>query len=221
MKRIFLLLLGFSSIGLLQAQIGVYTDSPKATLDVYANSIDGSTAEGMSAPRLTLSELASKDSKYQADQTGSIVYITNVTGTATSKTRNIISAGYYYFDGTLWQTVGPDTGFEFIYKPSLLLPTDISDPAYNSSTQTFTIDLYSNYAGQYGMTNSSTSIKSPSATSLPVLKSTDFEYLITYYDNTVYQSVAVSPAGVLTYKLPATPPTITDKTYMNIIFKIK
>lgn len=221
MKRIFLLLLGISSIGLLQAQVGVYTDSPKATLDIYANSLDGSTAEGMSAPRLTLSELASKDSKYLADQTGALVYITDVTGTATNKTRNIISAGYYYFDGTLWQTVGPDKGFKFIYKPSLLLPTDTSDPAYNSSTQTFTVDLYSNYAGQYGMTNSSTSIKSPSATTLPVLKTTDFEYLVTYYDNTVYQDVAVSPAGVLTYKLPATPPTITDKTYMNIIFKIK
>lgn len=220
MKRIILLMLGISSIGFIQAQIGVNTSTPQVSLDIQAAATDATTAEGMSAPRLTLTQLASKDARYASDQTGALVYVTDVTGTATTKTRNVISIGYYYFDGTLWQTVGPDKSLKFFYMPSIVLPTSTSDPAYNPGTQTFTIDLYGIYSIQFGMTNTGASIKSPSATSLPVIASSNIEYLITYFDNTVYQNVAVSNAGVLTYQLP-TVFTVSDKTFMNILFKVK
>ncbi len=220
MKRIILLMLGISSIGLVHAQIGVNSTDPKVTLDIHAGTIDASTAEGLTAPRLTLAQLAAKDAKYTSDQTGTIVYVTSMTGTATTKTRNVIAAGYYYFDGTLWQAMAPDPALRFFYMPSIVLPTNTSDPSYNAATQTFTIDLYQAYSNQFKLTNSANTSKSPGATALPVSASNSLEYFITYYDNTVYQNIALTNTGVLTYKLPATF-TISEKTFMNIVFKVK
>lgn len=220
MKRIILLMLGISSVGFTHAQIGVNSTTPKVTLDIQAGSVDATTAEGLTAPRLTLAQLAAKDAKYTSDQTGTIVYVSSMTGTATAKTRNVIATGYYYFDGTLWQAVAPDPALRFFYMPSIVLPTSTSDPAYNASTQTFTIDLYQAYSNQFKLNNSTNTSKSPGATALPVSASNSLEYFITYYDNTVYQNLALTDAGVLTYKLPAVF-TLSEKTFMNIVFKVK
>lgn len=213
-------MLGFTSIGFLHAQIGVNSTTPKVTLDVEAGATDATTAEGLTAPRLTLTQLASKDAKYGADQTGTLVFVTNASGTATTKTRNVIAPGYYYFDGTLWQTTAPDAATRFFYMPSVVLTTNITDPSYNAGTQTFTFDLYTAYANQFGMVSPVTTVKNPSATSLAVSSSASLEYFVTYYDNSVYQNVAITNAGVLTYKLvPGF--TFTGKTFMNIVFKVK
>lgn len=220
MKRIILFLLAISSIGFIHAQIGINTTDPHVTLDVQAAATDGTTAEGIAAPRLTLAQLALKDSKYTLLQTGAIVYVTNLTGPTTAKTINVISIGNYYFDGTLWQTMGPDQSLRFFYMPSTPLPVDTSDPSYNAGTQIFTIDLYTSYANQFGLTNSTNSTKNPTGSSLPVISSSALDYFITYFDNTVYQNVAVSDAGVLTYQLAAVF-TITNSTFMNILLKVK
>ena len=220
MKRIILFILGISCIGFLQAQIGVNTNEPKVSLDVHAGSVDATTPEGLSAPRLTLAQLSSKDAKYLSDQTGALVYVTDVTGTTSAKTRNVIAVGYYYFDGTLWQAMAPDPALRFFYMPSIVLPTNTSDPSYNAATQTFTIDLHQAYSNQFKLTNSANTSKSPAATALPVSASNSLEYFITYYDNTVYQNIALTDAGVLTYKLPASF-TLSEKTFMNIVFKVK
>ena len=81
-------------------------DLPAATLDVVATKTDGSTAEGVIAPRLTLAQLKAADARYLAAQTGAIVYVTDATGGTTAKTANVTAAGYYYFDGTVWQKMG-------------------------------------------------------------------------------------------------------------------
>lgn len=220
MKRFFLLILGLSSIGFLHAQIGVNSNEPKVTLDVHAKATDGTTAEGLTAPRLTLAQLAAKDAKYIIDQRGTIVYVTNVTGTTTAKTKNVISVGYYYFDGALWQSMGPDPATRFFYMPAVVLPTNTADPAYNAGTQIFTIDLYSAYSKQFKLTTPSTSAKSPGATAIPVSASNSLEYFITYFDNTVFQNVQLTDAGKLTYKLVAGF-AVSEKTFMNIVFKVK
>lgn len=212
-------MLAFTSIGLLHAQIGVNSTTPKVTLDVEAGATDATTAEGLSAPRLTRAQLASKDARYGADQIGTLVFVTSIaTGTATAKTINVIAPGYYYFDGALWQTTAPDPATRFFYMPSVVLTTNTADPSYNAATQTFTFDLYTAYANQFGLIGPAT--KSPSATTLPISASAALDYFITYYDNSVYQNVAVTNAGVLTYKLAAGF-TFTGKTYMNIVFKVK
>jgi hypothetical protein len=90
----------------LQAQVGINTETPKATLDVVAGKTDGTTAEGIIAPRLTLAELKSADSQYAANQNGTFVYVTDVAGSTTTKTASVTAVGYYYFDGNVW------TGFK-------------------------------------------------------------------------------------------------------------
>ena len=148
----------------------------------------------------------------------------HVEGMTVYNTANVgdVTAGHYYNDGSKWIKIATEESAavpSFFYMPSMLLPTDISDPSYNSVTEIFTINLHSNYAAQFGLTNS-VSVKDPSASVLPVLANNKLEYFITYYDNSVFQNVSVSDTGILTYKLASTY-TITEKTFMNIVFKVK
>ncbi|MDR1763559.1 MAG: hypothetical protein LBR64_06375, partial [Dysgonamonadaceae bacterium] len=83
-------------------------DEPKATLDVRKG---GTKADGIIAPVLTGNELKGNDSKYGTDQTGAIVYVTAAASPTTTKTANVTAAGYYYFDGSVWQSLkGTDGG---------------------------------------------------------------------------------------------------------------
>ncbi len=85
------------------SQVGINTTDPKATLDVVAKATDATTAEGIIAPRLTGNELKGKDALYNTDQKGAIIYATAAASPTTAKTINITTAGYYYFDGSVWK----------------------------------------------------------------------------------------------------------------------
>lgn len=85
------------------SQVGINTESPKATLDVNAGFKDGRTAEGIIPPRLTGEQIKLADSKFGEDQIGAMVYATSPVSTPSDKTKNITVSGYYFFDGTLWQ----------------------------------------------------------------------------------------------------------------------
>jgi hypothetical protein len=88
------------------SQIGVNTSTPQTTLDITAIETDGSTAEGIIAPRLTGDQIKGKDARYMLAQTGAIVYATQaVVGVPAGKTVNITTKGYYFFDGILWQKI--------------------------------------------------------------------------------------------------------------------
>lgn len=106
MKKVFLLICLSIGIGTnIWSQVGVNTESPKATLDVMALPDVSSAIDGLIAPRLSGSQLQSKNSLYTSDQVGVIVYAESASpnaGVTTDKTRNIILPGYYYFDGTVW-----------------------------------------------------------------------------------------------------------------------
>ncbi|MFV0531288.1 MAG: hypothetical protein ACK5MD_07590 [Flavobacteriales bacterium] len=83
-------------------QVGVNTQAPKATLDVVAKKTDGTTAEGVIAPRLTGDQIKAADAQYGVAQEGTLVYATVAVNNATTKTVNITKEGYYYFDGSVW-----------------------------------------------------------------------------------------------------------------------
>lgn len=87
-------------------QVGINTSDPKATLDVAAYTTNSSTAEGIIAPKLTRNQLISKDLIYNSDQKGAIVYVTDLSGILTNKTSQVTNVGYYYFDGSVWQSFG-------------------------------------------------------------------------------------------------------------------
>ncbi|SDI08497.1 hypothetical protein SAMN05421846_10423 [Chryseobacterium taeanense] len=83
-------------------KVGIGINVPNATLDVKAAS-NGSTPEGIIAPRLSLTALQLYT--YTSAQTGAIVYVNSASGTPTGQTANVTAVGYYYFDGTNWQKV--------------------------------------------------------------------------------------------------------------------
>ena len=90
------------------AQVGINNTSPQATLDITAKATDGSSPQGIIAPRLTGDQIQAGDGQYKAAQTGAIIYATAAVTTPSAKTANISSQGYYYFDGSVWQKIGVD-----------------------------------------------------------------------------------------------------------------
>ena len=213
----------------LNAQVGVNTEDPHATLDIVAKKTDGTTAEGFISPRLTGDQIKAADANYGTAQNGTLVYATVAVTTPSAKTINVKKPGYYYYDApnSVWVAVGAATD-EWFYMPAFLIPTDRNDlvgiTTYDSGTSTFSVNLYTEYTSQFGSGLMRTNrVSSPSAAvALPVAVSTasGLDYYVTYFDDTVFDAVAVDDAGVLTYKIKPDA-VITEQTYMNIIFKVK
>lgn len=98
-------------------RVGINTTTPKTTFDVNGKK-DGSgnllttDITGMQAPRLTRAELTAKgNTLYGTDQKGALIYVTDITGgNSLSQRINITAAGYYYFDGSVWQPIASGTG---------------------------------------------------------------------------------------------------------------
>lgn len=86
------------------AQVGIGTATPAATLDIVADAATTTVVDGIIAPRLSLAALVAKSAVYGAGQEGTIVYIDDATGATNAATALISSTGYYYFDGAIWQT---------------------------------------------------------------------------------------------------------------------
>ncbi|HWV69781.1 tail fiber domain-containing protein, partial [Chitinophaga sp.] len=94
------------------AQVGIHTTTPKSSLDVSGKTdtlgnLLSTDITGLQAPRLTRSQLTDKgDTLYGADQTGAMIYITDISGGDVLAQRvNITAVGYYYFDGNVWQKI--------------------------------------------------------------------------------------------------------------------
>lgn len=111
MKKITFLIGFLAAVTNLYAQVGINTPNPQTSLDVVGNVTSTSSKDGISAPRITRQQLASKIAgNYAAAQVGALVYVTDVTtptGTTPSlaQTVEITTIGYYFFNGTLWKNV--------------------------------------------------------------------------------------------------------------------
>ncbi|MGV0924022.1 hypothetical protein [Empedobacter tilapiae] len=92
-------------------RVGIGTTSPNASLDVTKSTINqASTVDGIRPPNMTRVELANKTgTTYGTAQTGTIVYVYDVsgvtTGTSSSQITYIKAPGFYNFDGTTWQPI--------------------------------------------------------------------------------------------------------------------
>lgn len=85
------------------AQVGININQPQATFDIVGSPSNPGKLDGVIAPRLTGIQLKAKN--YTAAQTGAIVYVTAAETTPTGQTVDVVSSGYYYFDGSKWSSL--------------------------------------------------------------------------------------------------------------------
>ena len=112
MKKILTISIISLSVHFLQGQsgnVGINTTTPVATLDVNGFAADTAKLDGIIAPRITGNQLRAKN--YTTAQTGSIVYATLPDTSPAGQTINVTSAGYYYFDGTIWQKLSSTANY--------------------------------------------------------------------------------------------------------------
>ncbi len=193
-----------------QVTIGSNTPPHKDALLDLMEEAGGTSAKGVLMPRVSLSSTVLAD-PMENHVAGMTVYNTN--------TAADVIPGYYYNNGTRWIRLVAETD-RFFYIPSIVLPTDTGDPSYDDVLKQFSLNLYGIYAGQFGMTDLTTTVKSPSAATLPVFASDKLDYFVIYYDKDVFEIVSLSDTGVLVYKL-VDGYAISEKTYMNIVLKVK
>jgi hypothetical protein len=235
MKIKLLVLVNFLLIKHLFAQVGIGTDSPSATLDVSIDSnYKAGDKAGVAFPLMTGNQIEAMSTTNL--KAGTIVYANSI---STNTNPDVDTVGLWYWTGSSTKKWEPlflahKSVVSYFYAPSIVLPTtsigvsanSADDISYNSSTTTYRVNLFSMYQKQFSMQGEVATIKSaiknPTATTLPTFKSTDLDYYITYFDNTVFvpSTIAISNDGVLTYQI-ASKPAITENTFMNIVYKVK
>lgn len=227
----------FSTI--LYGQIGINTPLPQATLDIVGDPANTTKLDGVIAPRLRGDDLAAKT--YTTAQTGAIVYVTAAVTAPLplTQTTNVTSVGYYYFDGTVWKSIGgggsaatslqSGTGLtvlgtgasatpynvdmkpaiKFMYMPSISINT--SAPGTG-----LTRNLYGEYTAQFG----TPAAQNPGSASapIPVFAASDLNYYVTYYDHSVFANVSITDDGTLNYDIIG---NATACSFINVVFVLK
>ncbi|MDR1343754.1 MAG: hypothetical protein LBJ39_00215 [Tannerellaceae bacterium] len=177
---------------------------------------------GLGLPRVTLTSLtslapflASATTAQMKDRTGLMVY--NISAA------NNFKPGIYVWNGAKWTTTGE--GVKYFYMPSV-----------NISATTGTgkqFNLYQAYKDQFdkttnGSTGPQTWVSSnntlafvPSPESDRLYAYSELDYVITYYDKSVFSNISINTSGMMTYTVAAASPNITSATYFNIVFVVK
>ncbi|GEM_PF-1234328 len=90
--------------------VGINSTNPQVTFDVNGTASTVAAADGMRAPRITLAQLNAKTG-YNTNHIGALLYVTDLTGGSTvAATAQVTTTGYYYFDGSAWQSVVAKSG---------------------------------------------------------------------------------------------------------------
>ncbi len=98
--------------------VGINTTSPKVTLDVTGQPTNTTILDGITAPRITGTQLRAKT--YTSEQLGTLVFVTTADTAPAGQTIDVRASGYYYFNGTKW----------------ILVNSNASEPWYSASTST-------------------------------------------------------------------------------------
>lgn len=123
MKSIFFILF-FYSVLQLNAQTGINTIDPKATLDVVGQPSSITVMDGIIPPRLTGDQLQAKT--YTSDQNGAITYATQASSSPAGQTINVTSAGLYVFNSILNQWIALSSNTANSYSKNVFC--DTNDP---------------------------------------------------------------------------------------------
>lgn len=237
-RNLFSLIFALAFSALYYSQVGINTNTPQATLDVVGDPANASKLDGVIAPRLTGDQLSAKT--YTGSQTGAIVYATAPAGTLSGQVINVSAAGYYYFDGTVWKSIGSGgtggstalqsgtgltvtgtgataTPYNVDMKPAIkfmYMPSITIDTSILGTA--FTRNLYGEYTAQFG----TPSAQNPgsSGAPIPVFAATDLNYYVTYFDPAVFANVSISDAGTLTYDVIG---SASACSFINVVFVLK
>jgi hypothetical protein len=109
MKDIFVALFVSCSLFTSAQNVGINTNTPATTLQVVGAPTVVTTADGITFPKLTGDQLKAKDNAYTATENGTVVYATSAVSVASAKTINVIAAGLYYFNGSVWAPLSLST----------------------------------------------------------------------------------------------------------------
>lgn len=141
-------------------RVGIGNANPMATLDVAGNPTNTTSPDGVIVPRITRAQLIAK-TVYGTNQTGAMIYITDLSGTVNAQTANVTATGLYFFNGTVWQKVIQDSvanSYMFVRataQQTVNLNSNInfstidsqtgSDISFNTSTSVFTLKAGKTY----------------------------------------------------------------------------
>lgn len=98
MKKIYLIAFTSFLLTSFNAQVGINTERPKATLHVHEKP-DLNYPDGLILPRISGDSLRLKDNAYGLDQNGLLIYVTSPTTNNSLKTLNVDKEGMYMYDG--------------------------------------------------------------------------------------------------------------------------
>jgi hypothetical protein len=231
-----------ASVGGVHSQVTIGSlNPPRATLDVEADSLTTSKADGLLPPRLSAAQLSAKNSKYGIPQHGAIVYVTGISShSPEGKTAKVNKPGYYYFDayaanpapGTgLWIPLGTGNASWF-YLPSTKVDVRLESP------QPKMLDIFAAYKEQVSTADDATGsalfgvpavsyndrghvIESSGAPSIynyltwdDGYSATDFYYYVVGYDERVFRNIEIDDAGKMKYEVYN---TADEATFINIV----
>jgi len=137
MKRNLLpyLIVIFIFVAKAHGQVGINTNSPSTTLQVVGKPSTTTVADGVTIPSLTGDQLKAKDDNYTSSQSGTLVYVSSAVTSTSTKTANVNAAGFYYFNGTVWQRVANTSSGQllntvFLDDPAMILPANFQSDTY-------------------------------------------------------------------------------------------
>ncbi|NDV69453.1 hypothetical protein [Dysgonomonas sp. 25] len=187
-----------------------------------------SVTGGMVLPRVKLGNVATLEpfipvgdpdwvnattSKIKQKHAGLMVYNLRTTGG--------FSQGVYIWDGNLWKPVGegistPNTPQDkYFYLPSFNLPLS------TNSSEVLYVDLYAVYQNQFTKAENTSFVSSnPALEQVTTLYGAiHLDYVVTAYDKTLINILAISDDGVLYYQ--ALQPTAPEGSFINIVLVVK
>jgi hypothetical protein len=195
---------------------GVLLDIKSQAANANNETTTGTAGGGLGLPRVMLvNEItlepfltATANAADKTARAGLMVY--NVSSTSPFK------PGIYVWNGTKWTTTGE--GIKYFYMPSCNIPV--------TSTGAKTFNLYDEYKKQFTKSGNTTFITSnasinyvPSPELTRLYTASELDYVITYYDTSIFSAVSINATGLMSYTVNST--NTTSSTYFNIVFIVK
>jgi hypothetical protein len=202
-KLLFLAFLVFTTTIQAQVTIGSGIEPHKDALLDLKEKENGTSLKGMLLPRVSLEATDNRSPMSETDLTllkGMTVYNLATGGTGATT----VTPGIYYHDGTKWVRMGQ----QWFYMPTVEFDA-------SSKGSTHAVDLYALYEEQF----TDVQVRNVSAPkNIPTLKREELNYYITYYDDDIFDQMAITEGGELSYtvKNEAIVPT-----YVTVVFVAK